>query len=135
MRTGWKRWVAFLGVVATLVAFVTFATWNETQSTGLLVTEVAFIAVVSYLVTFLIWPRQQRLSAAHPSRSPEPAAVPEEPTFYDHDPRPVLVIGDRPAGSRPATRVHIRDTPTLRGGRGRRPGPRSGRDIQWPATR
>lgn len=135
MRTGWKRWGAFLGIVALLVAFVTVATWNETQSSALLLTEVAFIAVVSYLITFLIWPRQLRVSRAHPSRSPAPPAVPAEPALYDHDPRPVLVIGDRPAGSKPGTRVHLRDTPTLRGGRGRRPGPRSRRDIQWPASR
>lgn len=135
MRTGWKRWVAFLGTVSLLVAFVTLATWNETQSTALLVTEVAFIAVVSYLMTFLIWPRQLRHSRAHPSRSEAPSAVPAERALYDHDPRPVLVIGDRPAGSKPGTRVHLRDTPTLRSGRGRRPGPRSRRDIEWPANR
>ena len=89
MRTGWKRWVSFLVVVSGLVAFITFATRNEEQSTGLLITEVSFIAVVAYLVTFLIWPRQHRVSSAHPSRSQHPAAVPFEPALLDHDPRPV----------------------------------------------
>ncbi len=134
MRTGLKRWVGFLAVVSTLVAFVTLATWNEAQSTELLITEVAFIGVVSYLVTFLIWPRQHRSSPAHPSRSAQPAAVPPEPALLDHDPRPVLVIGDRPAGSRPGSRVHLRDSPTMRSTRGRRPGPRSHRQIQWPVA-
>ncbi len=136
MRSGWLRWAAFFAAIGALVAFVTVATWNEPQSTELLVTEAAFIGVVAYLVTHLIWPRSHRGPAStHPSRRQEPSPVPIEPGLADHDPRPVLVIGDRPAGSRPGSRVHVRDTPTMRATRGRRPGPRSQRQFQWPAQR
>jgi len=130
------RWAAFFAAVGALVTFVTMATWNEPQSTELLVTEAAFIGVVAYLVTHLIWPRHHRGSpSTHPSRRQAPSPVPAEPSLADHDPRPVFVIGERPAGSRPGSHVHVRDTPTVRSTRGRRPGPRTQRQFEWPAQR
>ncbi len=132
MRSGWKRFGAFGASVIALIAFVALATRDETRSAGLLAAQIGFIALVSYLVTFLVWPRKTHVSPAHPSRSAQPGPVPDEAT-PDPDVRPVLVIGDRPAGSRPGSRVHLRDSPTTRAARGRRPGPRGrAEEIRWP---
>ena len=133
MRSAWKRLALFFLIVIALVALVIVATRSEPRSTALLLGQVGFLAVASYLLTFLVWPRRSRVSDAHPSHG-RPSAVPEEPAMVD-DNRPVLVIGDRPAGSRPGSSVHWRDTPTMRAARGRRPGPRPNSEIRWPAGR
>ena len=135
MRSGWRRFGAFGVAVAGTIVLVVYTTRDEPQSTELLLTQIGFIAAVAYLVTFLVWPRRVHVSSAHPSRRRVAPAVPPEPAMRDRDPRPVLVIGDRPAGSRPGSRVHVRDTPTLRAARGRRPGPRSQATIRWPIQR
>ena len=99
MRSGWLRWAAFMAAIGALVGFVTVATWNEPQSTELLVTEAAFIGVVAYLVTHLIWPRHHRgATSTHPSLSSAPSPVPAEPGTADHDPRPCLLPPDWSGG-------------------------------------
>ena len=129
MRTGWKRFGAFVVVVVALVALVELATRNEPRSASLLAIEIGFIAAMAYLVTFLVWPRRvpqvhgRRPGVAVRTRAPRP------------DARPVVVIGDRPAGSKPGSSLHLRDTPTTRAVRGRRPGPRPQAEIRWPAKR
>lgn len=133
MRSAWKRLALFFLIVIVLVALVVLATRTEPRSTLLLAGQIGFLAVASYLLTFVVWPRRTPVSEAHPSHG-RPSAVPEEPGLAE-DGRPVLVIGDRPAGSRPGSSVHWRDTPTMRASRGRRPGPRPKDDIRWPAGR
>jgi len=44
MRSGWKRFGAFIGAVAGVVTLVVLATAGETQTTGLLLTQIGFIA-------------------------------------------------------------------------------------------
>jgi hypothetical protein len=133
MRSAWKRLAVFVLIVAAVVAAVILATRSEARSAGLLTGQVVFVAIASYLLTFGIWPRRSPVSDAHPSRG-RPSAVPEEPGLAE-DRRPVLVIGDRPAGSQPGSSVHLRDNPTMRAARGRRPGPRPNSEIRWPAGR
>lgn len=137
MRSGWTRFGAFLGTVGALVALVVVATRDEQQTVALLIAEVLLIGGLAYMLTFLFWPRNRARhpSAAHPSHRVRSRPVPEEPRLRTRDPRPVLVIGDRPAGSRPASEVHERDALTLRNARGRRPGPRAQSEFRWPAQR
>ncbi|MGI9606554.1 MAG: hypothetical protein ACR2P0_10490 [Acidimicrobiales bacterium] len=132
MRSGWKGLGVFALSVVGIVALVLVATRHEPRTSMLLLTQVGFIALMSYLVTFLVWPRKVMIPRSHPSRHTPPGDVPKERALGP-DPRPVLVIGDRPAGSRPGSSVHVRDTPTVRGARGRRPDPRSRPEIRWPA--
>ena len=135
MRRGWRRLGLFVLAVAGLVAVVILATSNEEPTPGLIVAEVLFIAGMSYLMTFLVWPRRLRVLASHPSVNAVRRPVPQEPS-PESDKRPVLVIGNRPAGSPPASRVHVRDLPTARGTRGRKPNERQPTgELRWPAQR
>ena len=111
---------------------VLLATEGEERTTGLVAAQIVFIAGMSYLITFLVWPRKSPISQAHPSLRAARTPVPDEPSPRT-DQRQVLVIGSRPAGSAPGSRVHIRDTPTSRSTRGRRPGERQPTgELRWP---
>ncbi|NNC81306.1 MAG: hypothetical protein HKN94_14280 [Acidimicrobiales bacterium] len=133
MRRG-RNLAVFVIVACGVVAIVAIAARNEIRTTELLLAQVASIAVMVYLVTYLVWPRSTPISRDHPSHgSRRPPRA--EPAMTRRDRRPVYVIGERPAGSRPGSQVHRRDAPTVRGSRGRRPGPRPTTDIRWPASR
>lgn len=130
MRIGWRQFGLYLLVVAGLITVVIVATSGGARSTVEVLALVAFIGAMSYFVTFAIWPRRNRVSPRHPSRRNRPP-MPE--TADDHDARPVMVIGARPAGSRPGSRVHSKEAPTVRTSRGRRPGERqSTNELRWP---
>jgi hypothetical protein len=133
MRGGWRRFGLFIAAVVALVVLVSLATQGEERTLGLVLAQLGFISGMSYLVTFLVWPRRTR-SPAHPSmRATRRTQVPDEPS-PDLDPRPVLVIGNRPAGSQPASRVHVPESPTSRSARGRRPDDRQPTgEMRWPA--
>ena len=135
MRRGWRRLGLFVLAVAGLVAIVMYATYDEEPTSQLILAEILFIAGVAYLLTFLVWPRRAPVSASHPSVNGVRRPVPDERAL-ETDKRPVLVIGNRPAGSPPASRVHVRDLPTARGPRGRKPGERQPTsELRWPAQR
>lgn len=135
MRRGWRRFGLFVMVVGSLVALVVFATQGQEQTAGMVVAQLLFIAGMSYLITFLVWPRRVPVSPSHPSVRAERRPVPDEPS-PENDRRPVLVIGNRPAGSAPGSRVHVRDVPTARTSRGRKPGERQPTgELRWPAQR
>lgn len=133
MKRG-RNFAVFAAVAGAVVAFVTIATRNEIRTTELLIAQIVCIAVMVYLVTYLVWPRSTPISKDHPSHGSS-RVVRAEPPLRRKDTRPVYVIGDRPAGSRPGSQVHRRDSPTVRGARGRRPGPRRAGNIRWPASR
>ncbi len=133
MRRGWRRLGLFVLAVAALVAVVVFATTKEEATPQLVAAEVLFIAGMAYLITFLVWPRRAPISRSHPSVNAVARPVPDE-RIPESDKRPVLVIGNRPAGSLPGSRVHVRDLPTARGSRGRKPGERQHTgELRWPA--
>lgn len=134
MRSGWVRLGTYVGMVIAVVAVVFVASRNEPRSASLLIGQIGAIGAVAWMLTFLVWPRRRPVSDAHPSRSSRrPGPVPEEaPTSDD---RPVVVIGHRAVGSPPASEVHLREQPTVRSSRGRRPGPRRQGEIRWPAAR
>jgi hypothetical protein len=135
MRRGWRRFGLFIASVAAVIAVVLLATNGEQRTTGLVAAQLVFIGGMSYLITFLVWPRRSPVSSAHPSTRAARRPVPDElsPAI---DERPVLVIGHRPAGSPPGSRVHIRDVPTVRSTRGRKPGERQPTgELRWPAQR
>lgn len=135
MRRGWGRLGLFVLAVAGLVAVVTLATSAEETTAWVIAAEVLFIAGMSYLITFLVWPRRSPVSPAHPSVNGVRRPVPDEQS-PETDKRPVLVIGNRPAGSAPGSRVHMRDLPTARATRGRKPGERQPTgELRWPAQR
>ena len=135
MRPGWSRFGLFVIAVGGLVAIVILATGREQQTPGLVAAQLLFIAGMAYLITFLVWPRRSSVSAAHPSVRAVRRPVPDEPS-PEMDKRPVLVIGNRPAGSAPGSRVHVRDVPTVRNARGRRPDERQPTgELRWPAQR
>lgn len=135
MRRGWRRLGLFLLAVAGLISLVAFATNGDEQTASLVAAQLVFIAGMSYLLTFLVWPRRTPVSKAHPSVRSGPRPVPDEPS-PELDPRPVLVIGSRPAGSRPGSRVHLREIPTERGLRGRKPNERQQTgEFRWPVQR
>lgn len=138
MRGGWKRLGLYFVTVVALIAVVFVATRNEPTTVGLLAGQLVFIAGISYLLTFLVWPRRVPQSNAHPSKRPprsprtEIAGMPR-PEF---DRRPVAVIANRPAGSEPGSGVHIPEVPTARASRGRRPDRRpTTNEFKWPAQR
>lgn len=125
----------FVVTVCGLVALVVLATNGEERTTGLIAAQMLFIAGMAYLITFLVWPRRAPVSSAHPSVRAVRRPVPDEPS-PETDKRPVLVIGNRPAGSAPGSRVHMRDVPTVRSTRGRKPGERQPTgELRWPAQR
>ena len=125
----------FVAAVAAVITVVMLATKGEQRTAGLVTAQLVFISGMSYLITFLVWPRQSPVSSAHPSHRVARGPVPDEPRL-NVDERPVLVIGHRPAGSPPASRVHIRDIPTTRTARGRKPGERQPTgEFRWPAQR
>lgn len=135
MRGGWSRFGLYVAVVATLVVVVLFATSGAERGAGEVLAQLLFIGAMAYLLTFLVWPRRTGLSRRHPAMAPPSAtdsARSTRPT-PDVDERPVLVIGPRPAGSRPGAEIHIRDTPVERPSRGRRPSERQVTgEMRWP---
>ena len=137
MQGKWKRFGAFLLAVVAIVAAITLGTRGQSLSTGEVIARVALVGVLSYLLTFLFWPRRSRRSVgqrAVPQSSARPGTPRADRPVVDE--RPVAVIQPRPAGSRPGSRVHIPETPTERNPRGRRRDTRqAGRDFQWPAQR
>ena len=135
MRGGWKRFGLYVLAVSTLIALVFFATRGEPRTIGLVAALVVFVACGAYLITFMVWPRRIRVHAAPPLEAPAEPRV-AGPPRAEPDRRPVAVIGDRPAGSKPGSRVHIPEAPTNRGNRGRRPDRRqSTGEIKWPVQR
>ena len=135
MRGGLKRFGLYVAAVAGLVGLVYFAAREEPRSLEIVLAQAIFIAGMSYLMTFLFWPRRVPHSAAHPSMREERSHVPNEPR-PEVDRRPVAVIGNRPAGSKPGERVHVAEAPMPRGTRGRRPDDRQPTgDFRWPAQR
>lgn len=135
MRGGWRSFGLFVAAAISLVAVVSLATRDQERATEIVALQAAFIAAMAYLITFVVWPRRVPRSEAHPSYRKTRTAVPNEPS-PELDERPVAVIGNRPAGSKPGSRVHVAEVPTSRGTRGRRPDNRqpSG-EIRWPAQR
>lgn len=132
MRGGWKRFGLYLGVVCALVATVFVATRGEERTMGLVAAQVVFVGGMAYLLTFLVWPRRQ----LQKHRAERPTPTPSARQRPEVDRRPVAVIGNRPAGSKPGSQVHIPESPTNRGSRGRRPDRRqSTGEIKWPAQR
>jgi len=138
MRGGWKRFGLYLVVVAALIGLVVVATRGEPRTAALVAAQVLFVAGMSYLLTFIVWPRRVPRSAAQPSmqnRRPPGPSTKKQPR-PEVDRRPVAVINPRPAGSKPGSRVHIPESPTERGSRGRRPDRRQPTgEIRWPAQR
>lgn len=129
MRSVWKRLAVFIVAVAVLLVLVLVATRNENRTTGLIAMQALFIAVVSYLITFAVWPRKPQNSGAAVAPGPRPKRPVSE------DQRPVVVIGDRPAGSPPGSSIHEREAMGARAARGRRPGERTQAEMRWPANR
>lgn len=135
MRGGWGRFGLFTLAVAGLVSVVVLATSGEAQTAPLVAVQVVFIAAMAYLITFLVWPRRPPISVDHPSVRAVRRPIPDEPSPQS-DERPVLVIGNRPAGSAPGSRIHIREAPTVRGSRGRKPSERQPTgEFRWPVQR
>lgn len=137
MRGGWRRFGLYIVAVLVLIGLVFVATRDESRTAGLVVAQVVFVGGMSYLLTFIVWPR--RAAAPRPKAAkndgarPTPGPARPQP---EADPRPVAVIGNRPAGSKPGERVHIPDVPTSRSSRGRRPDRRQPTgDFKWPAQR
>ena len=137
MKGKWQRFGFFSLAVAALIVVMMLGTREASLSTTEVFARVAFIGFISYLLTCAVWPR--RRSQAHVSIPPatltDETAAPEPPVAKPQpDQRPVAIIQPRPAGSRPASRVHIPETPTVRSPRGRRLDERSSeREFNWPA--
>ncbi len=134
MRGGWSRFWLYMAVVAALVVVVVLATSGVQRSAGEVIAQVVFIGGMAYLITFVVWPRRT-VSPAHPAvrakdMKKQRKAEAKKP---QPDARPVVVIGSRPAGSKPGAHVHARETPTARSSRGRRPSPRQATgEMRWP---
>ena len=73
MRSVWKRLAVFFVAVAVLLVLVLLATRNEDRTTGLVAMQALFIAVVSYLITFVVWPRKP-LNSGAAAAAPGPRA-------------------------------------------------------------
>ncbi len=136
MRGGWSRFGLYIAVVVLLVAIVTIATAGGGGGFEVIAAQLLFIAAMAYLLTFVIWPRRNRLSGrrdantqANDGQEKKAPAVSPKP-----DKRPVMRIGNREPGSRPAAEVHARDRIAERPSRGRRPTERqSTGEMRWPA--
>ncbi len=145
MKGKWTRFGAFAVAAACLVAAVVMVTRGEDQTTGQAWLSIVLIGVVAYLITFVVWPRRLMVERANEKKSagaqtadtPQPSKQSSTSKRPVVDERPVAVIQPRPAGSRPASRVHVAETPTARSPRGRRVGDRrsSEQDFRWPASR
>jgi len=134
MRGGWSRFGLYIVAVAALIAVVLTATTGAERSVGEVLAQVLFIGAVAYLLTFIAWPRRTPLSSNHPSMSGAKKAPASKDARPQPDKRPVVVIGPRPAGSRPGAEIHAIDDASERPSRGRRPSERqSTGEMRWPA--
>lgn len=128
----WKRFGVFTIAAIALVAAVALSTRGVERGVSDALLGVVLVGALTYLVTFVVWPRKDALQRSDQQR----VRAVKRPVQPRPDRRPVAVIEPRPAGSRPASRVHLPESPTARNSRGRRlDGRQSGRDFQWPAPR
>lgn len=132
MRGGWKRFGIYIGAVLALIAVAFVATRNEPNTAGLVIAQLVFIGGMSYLLTFLVWPRRVPQSDAHPSK--------QQPRTSRQTPGPRPQIDRRPAPVVSAQveidEAHLSESPTARMSRGRRPDRRPATaEIKWPAQR
>ncbi len=134
MRGGWSRFWLYMTVVVGLVVVVVLTTSGSERNAGEVIAQVVFIGAMAYLTTFVVWPRRTALPSTVAAKVNQDSAEPVvEPRKPQPDARPVMVIGSRPAGSQPGAHVHVRETPTARNARGRRPSPRqSTGEMRWP---
>lgn len=157
MNAKWGRFGAFIVAAILIVTAVILGTENTTRSWIQVVFQAAIIAVAVYATTFVVWPRRffgrTRVSVApeHPvdgrdeagqvqpdeeQAEVDPGEARSRPDAPLPDERPVAVIEPRPAGSKPGSRVHIPESPTVRNPRGRPIGGHEpSRDFRWPAQR
>lgn len=160
MHGKWGRFGAFIAAAILIVAAVVLGTENTTRGWTQILVQSAIIAVGVYATTFIVWPRS--FFRRTPTQVAPPKALTEavaESDLLDEDPakvvaeaetdkfeprrgtperdeRPVAVIEPRPAGSKPGSRVHIPESPTVRNPRGRPVGGHEpSRDFRWPAQR
>ena len=161
MNAKWGRFGAFIVAAILIVAAVVLGTESTTRSWGQVLIQSAIIAVGVYATTFIVWPRsffrrsiQPKVAQTTPAENVEDedqdALTEDELAKLDEveaddtghpntpvpDERPVAVIQPRPAGSKPGSRVHIPESPTVRNPRGRPVGGHEpSRDFRWPAQR
>ena len=136
MRGGWRHFGLYIAVVALLVVIVSFASRGDGGGLSVVAAQLLLIGTLAYLLTFIVWPRRNR-------QSTQPTALVDVDQGTDKgarvptpesDQRPVMFIGPRDPGSRPASEVHAQDRLAERPSRGRRPTQRqSTGEMRWPA--
>lgn len=136
MRGGWSRFGLYIAVVVLLVVIVVIATAGGGGGIEVIAAQLFFIGAMSYLLTFIIWPRRSRLSGRSDAdrQTPQDAPPTSAKATPEPDQRPVMRIGPRKPGSHPAAEVHALDRLAERPSRGRRPTERqSTGEMRWPA--
>ena len=133
MRSGWSRFGLYVIVVVALVVVVLTATTGAERSLGEAAAQLGFIAAMSYLLTFIVWPRRTRLSRQHHTQGASSQRA--EPPRTKQAPRPDQRSAT-PGPKAPDARaeVHAREASVEKRSRGRRPSERqSTGEMRWPA--